>query len=134
MLWLVSVFISPRIKGNAARLVVLWVLIDAAILLALVSIGEGKASFSQAQGADDVAFVAYFPVIVPVALLVSLLPDAVAHYLLHSFDFLGGTLGRAGQIVALWIDLSILAGVQSWLFAMAVHRWRRTRELRSIAH
>jgi hypothetical protein len=134
VLWLVSVFVSPRIRGNAARLMVLWVLIDAAILLALISLGEGKPAFSQAQGADAVAFVAYFPVVVPLALLVGLLPDTVAHYLLHSFDFLGSILGSVGEIVALWIDLSILAGVQSWLFAMAVYRWRRMRELRSVAH
>jgi hypothetical protein len=126
ILWLTSVFVSPIIKGNTGRLILLWALIDLAILLTFNSFGQATPTFHRTQGADLAAALTYAPVIVPTALLVSFLPDVVTHSLHRVLDSLSANSGD-GETVSLWISLSSIAAFQSWLVASIVQRWRMRR-------
>jgi hypothetical protein len=126
-LWYGSVLFSPVVRGGWVRLMILWGLIDLAILVALVSLYLGNAQFPHMQGADAVVFTAYVPVVIPLGLLIGLLPEYLAHPMLHGFDGLEPILGGTGDGIALWSGLSLVAAVQSFVIAFAVRCWRNRR-------
>jgi hypothetical protein len=127
VLWYGSVFFSPIMGAHGIRLIILWGLIDLAILVALVSLYLGNAQFPRMQGTDAVVFTAYAPVVIPLGLLIGLLPEYLAHPMLHPFDRLGSMFGRTGDAIALWSGLSLLAAAQSFLIALVARRWRSRR-------
>jgi len=128
VLWLsCALFIDDH--DVRTKLFVLWAIINAAIWAFFISFSIPE-HWTHARDQDVVVSTMFFPVVMPVVLLLGVLPagvgDAAASYWTWVAKSIGSMLGdRYGELLAVWIVLSVLAGVEAELFVRLSNLTRR---------
>lgn len=107
-----AVFI--RRQRNLVHLLILWGVIDIAVLLLFLSSSMGFEHWTETHGADVVLFVTSLPVLMPTLLPTALLPDSFQLLLTQSLETLLKLCGnRMGEGFACWLYFSLSAVPQS---------------------
>ena len=120
ILWIVCSAVTSRFQW--APMIGLWVLIDIGLLIDFIAIALGipKPPHPVPLGLDFVALIAYFPVVIPLGLIV---PQWL---LLTSAGTLITMLGPVGaDIIDTWISMTVIAALQSTLVAVVVRTVRQ---------
>jgi hypothetical protein len=115
ILWIVCSVVTSRFQW--APMIGLWVLIDLGVLIDFLSIALAipKAPHPVPLGLEFVALIAYFPVAIPLGLIV---PQWL---LLTSAGMLFNRLGPVGaDIIDAWIGMTVIAARHSTLIAVVV--------------
>ena len=113
--WICCVFF-PWKEKNLSKLVGLWLFVDLNVLLLFVSFALGVVNWAHAKGIEIVVFTAYFPVVIPIAFLFNLVPDPIGKLISGNVDWLVSSFGGgAGDAFALWMCMSVVAAVQSFI-------------------
>ena len=129
LLWICCVFFMME-KFSRHQLLLLWLIIDTAILLLFISFSMRVEHWANSNGIDMVLLATYFPVIIPTGLIFGLLPGVIQHDISHGFDSLLALLGGGiGDAFAVWMCLSMIAAFQSMVFvgvSRFLIRWKHT--------
>lgn len=116
LLWLGCVF-CIQMERRPLRLGCLWLLIDFVILLFLVSSQFNDPGWFRSQGVEMILVLIFFPVIIPIILVIATLPNNIGYFFSHAFDWIGNFFGGGlGEAVSSWLSLSFLGMVQAIIF------------------
>ena len=114
-LWIVCLFWGSA-RSQTLNLVVLWVLIDLAVLLLYVFFSQGSLNWSKSNGIDSLVLLTYFPIAVPTLALYGLLPHDARLIIAQAGEAFAKTMGGgAWDAVLIWLEMSLLAAVSSVL-------------------
>jgi hypothetical protein len=113
LLWICCV-LFVRKERSLRQLLILWMIIDIAILMLFLSFSRGLDHWTKANGVDVVLLMTYFPVLVPTNFLMGFFSDNVKFPFTHNLDALIKLFGGGmGDGFACWMIFSGLAALQS---------------------
>ncbi len=123
LLWIGCAF-SMSDKYSLRDLSLLWIIIDLIPLSLFTSFSVGVENFYQSKGTDVVVLVAYFPVVMPLGLVLKLLPGAVSDYL-NIAPYVG--YSGVGGAFSMWLESSFLAVAQSFMIVLIFRAFNQIR-------
>lgn len=117
-LWAAYAFSTSNYTRPKYSLTLLWTLIDAGILVAMLGGWNSNPGLGKSQGTEMVVYVMYCPVITPFGLVLYWIDDLTSAVLslvkVRNFDIKAG----AAEALSIWLSFSLIAAVQSY-------SWRR---------
>jgi hypothetical protein len=120
MLWLGWIIVAFKTKGRLIfSLFYSWLLIDCMMLLVIGYQSIGVHDFCQSKGIDQVLFVSYFPIIMPVSLFFYYIPE-----LTFEFSSVFGCTGLIGAF-SVWLEITLVALIQSTIIVILLRVFLR---------
>jgi hypothetical protein len=129
-LWTAYAFSTSNDTRPQYSLTLLWILIDAGILVAMLGGWNSNPGLGKSQGTELVVYVMYCPVITPFGLALYWIDDLTSAALslvkVRNFDINAGP----AEALSIWLSFSLIAAVQSYFMATCFrvfNVWRKRR-------
>jgi hypothetical protein len=108
-LWIFSV-LSRQVTEALSRVVMLWAIIDLAVLTLFISFSLSMDGWARSSGIEMVTGIVYMPLGTGMLSLISLLPDGTREALVGNLKALEGAFSKgSANAFGLWLSMSLLS-------------------------